>query len=61
MEKLMFLKMNQVMIQMQQYLVKSDMTIIGSGKLTVNANYNNGIASNDDLKIQSGNIFIVKC
>ncbi len=34
------------------------MTIIGSGKLTVNANYNNGIASNDDLKIQSGNIIV---
>ena len=37
---------------------KDDMTIIGSGKLTVNANYNNGIASNDDLKIQSGNIIV---
>ena len=37
---------------------KDDMTIIGSGKLTVNANYNNGIASNDDLKIQSGNIVV---
>src|SRR5699024_4854708 len=32
--------------------------ILGSGKLTVNANYNNGIASNDDLKIQSGNIVV---
>ena len=37
---------------------KDDMTIIGTGKLTVNANYNNGIASNDDLKIQSGNIVV---
>lgn len=37
---------------------KDDMTIIGTGKLTVNANYNNGIASNDDLKIQSGNIIV---
>ena len=37
---------------------KDDMTIIGDGKLTVNANYNNGIASNDDLKIQSGNIIV---
>ena len=37
---------------------KDDMTIIGSGKLTVNANYNNGIASNDNLKIQSGNIIL---
>lgn len=37
---------------------KDDMTIIGTGKLTVNANYNNGIASKDDLKIQSGNIVV---
>ena len=37
---------------------KDDMAIIGSGKLTVNANYNNGISSNDDLKIQSGNIVV---
>ena len=37
---------------------KDDMAIIGTGKLTVNANYNNGIASNDDLKIQSGNIVV---
>jgi len=37
---------------------KDDMAIIGNGKLTVNANYNNGIVSNDDLKIQSGNIIV---
>lgn len=37
---------------------KDAMTIIGTGKLTVNANYNNGIASKDDLKIQSGNIVV---
>ena len=37
---------------------KDDMAIIGNGKLTVNANYNNGIESNDDLKIQSGNIIV---
>lgn len=37
---------------------KDDMAIIGNGKLTVNANYNNGIVSNDDLKIQSGNIVV---
>lgn len=37
---------------------KDDMAIIGTGKLTVNANYNNGIASKDDLKIQSGNIVV---
>lgn len=37
---------------------KDDMTIIGTGKLTVNANYNNGIVSKDDLKIQSGNIVV---
>ncbi|MBP3928934.1 MAG: carbohydrate-binding domain-containing protein [Peptostreptococcaceae bacterium] len=37
---------------------KDDIAIIGNGKLTVNANYNNGIVSNDDLKIQSGNIVV---
>lgn len=37
---------------------KDDLTINGSGSLTVNANYNNGIASKDDLKIVSGNITI---
>ena len=37
---------------------KDDLTIIGNGKLIVNANYNNGIASKDDLKLQSGDIVI---
>ena len=37
---------------------KDDLTIIGKGKLTVNANYNNGIVSKDDLKLQSGDIVI---
>ncbi len=35
-----------------------DLTINGSGSLTVNANYNNGIASKDDLKITGGNITV---
>lgn len=35
-----------------------DLTINGSGSLTVNANYNNGIASKDDLKIISGTITV---
>jgi hypothetical protein len=35
-----------------------DLTINGSGALTVNANYNNGIASDDDLKIFSGTITV---
>jgi hypothetical protein len=33
-----------------------DLTINGNGSLTVQANYNNGIQSKDDLKIVSGNI-----
>lgn len=37
---------------------KDDLYIIGEGKLAVNANYNNGIASKDDLKVQSGNIVV---
>ena len=37
---------------------KSDLTIKGSGSLTVNANYNNGIASKDDLDIKNGVITI---
>lgn len=37
---------------------KDDLTIIGEGKLIVNGNYNNGIASKDDLKIQSGEIVV---
>jgi hypothetical protein len=35
-----------------------DLTINGSGSLTVNANYNNGIASKDDLVITGGTITI---
>lgn len=37
---------------------KDDLTINGTGSLTVNANYNNGISSNDDLKINGGDITI---
>jgi hypothetical protein len=37
---------------------KDDLTINGNGSLTVNANYNNGIASKDDLKITGGSITI---
>lgn len=37
---------------------KSDLTINGSGLLTVNANYNDAIACKDELKIISGNITI---
>lgn len=36
-----------------------DLTINGSGSLTVNANYNNGIASDDDLKITGGDITVI--
>lgn len=35
-----------------------DLTINGDGALVVNANYNNGIASKDDLKITGGNITV---
>lgn len=35
---------------------KTDLVINGSGKLTVNANYNNGIVSKDGLKIVNTNI-----
>ncbi|EPR10383.1 carbohydrate-binding domain-containing protein [Ruminiclostridium papyrosolvens] len=37
---------------------KSNLTINGTGKLTVNANYNDGISSKDDLKIIGGSISI---
>ncbi len=37
---------------------KDDLTINGNGSLTVNANYNNGIQSKDDLKITGGNITV---
>lgn len=35
---------------------KADLTINGTGKLSVTGNYNNGISSKDDLKIVSGSI-----
>lgn len=35
-----------------------DLTIKGDGKLTVNAKYNNGIASKNDLKIKGGDITV---
>jgi Carbohydrate-binding domain-containing protein Cthe_2159 len=37
---------------------KADLTLNGSGKLIVNGNYNNGIASKDELRITGGNIQI---
>ena len=37
---------------------KSDLTFNGSGSLLVNGNYDNGIASKDDLKFASGNITV---
>jgi hypothetical protein len=37
---------------------KDDLTINGSGALTVNANYHNGIVSKDDLKITGGTISV---
>jgi hypothetical protein len=37
---------------------KSNLTINGTGNLTVSANYKDGIASKDDLKITAGNINI---
>jgi hypothetical protein len=37
---------------------KDDLTINGAGSLTVKANYNNGIASKDDLKITGGTITV---
>ena len=37
---------------------KSDLIFIGSGSLTVDAKYKNGITSKDDLKIESGNITV---
>lgn len=37
---------------------KDDLTINGNGSLTVDANYNNGIASKDDLKITGGTITV---
>ncbi len=35
-----------------------DLTIEGEGKLTVTANYNNGIGTKNDLKIKGGNIVV---
>jgi hypothetical protein len=37
---------------------KDDLTINGNGSLTVHANYRNGIASKDDLKITGGSITV---
>ena len=37
---------------------KSDLAIGGTGSLTVNANYNHGIQSKDDLKITGGNLTV---
>jgi hypothetical protein len=37
---------------------EDDLTINGNGSLTVNANYRNGIASKDDLKITGGSITV---
>jgi hypothetical protein len=37
---------------------KDDLTINGDGSLTVEANYNNGITSKDDLKITGGTIIV---
>jgi hypothetical protein len=37
---------------------KDDLTINGNGSLTVNASYNNGIASTDNLKITGGDITV---
>jgi hypothetical protein len=37
---------------------RDDLTINGGGSLTVTANYNNGIASKDDLKITGGDITV---
>lgn len=37
---------------------KDDLSISGSGSLIINANYNDGIASKDDLKISSGKITV---
>jgi len=38
---------------------KADLTINGTGKLSVTGNYNNGITSKDDLKIMAGTIQIL--
>jgi len=37
---------------------KDDLTINGSGALSITANYNNGIATKNDLRIVSGTIFV---
>ena len=37
---------------------KDDITIKGNGSLIVNANYNNGIGTSNDLKITGGNITV---
>lgn len=38
--------------------IKDDLTILGNGTLTVNANSHNGITSKDTLKITSGNLTV---
>lgn len=38
---------------------KDNLVINGTGKLTVKANYKDGIASKDDLKIVEGNIYVI--
>ncbi|MDO5011092.1 MAG: carbohydrate-binding domain-containing protein, partial [Intestinibacter bartlettii] len=35
---------------------KADLVLMGEGTLNINGNYNNGITSKDDLRIQSGTI-----
>lgn len=37
---------------------KSDLIIAGSGQLTVNANYNNGITGKDTLKIETASVIV---
>lgn len=41
------------------FFSKGDLTITGEGSLTVNANYNDGIASKDGLLIKSGSIEVI--
>ncbi len=37
---------------------KDDLVIEGNGKLTINGNFNNGIASKDDLRIKGGTVVV---
>lgn len=43
---------------MRQFSARTTSPSMGSGSLTVNANYFNGIQSKDDLKITGGNIVV---